>query len=71
MYPCKSSQSSSPDESTPFCSGRCKMVDLSRWLDGSYRIGVDVGGSERTEPMSEELALAEARTAEVDEEWVH
>jgi endogenous inhibitor of DNA gyrase (YacG/DUF329 family) len=22
----------------PFCSERCKLVDLGRWLDGSYRI---------------------------------
>jgi len=22
----------------PFCSRRCKMVDLGRWLDGTYRI---------------------------------
>lgn len=22
----------------PFCSQRCKMVDLGRWLDGSYRV---------------------------------
>jgi endogenous inhibitor of DNA gyrase (YacG/DUF329 family) len=22
----------------PFCSERCKMVDLGRWLDGTYSI---------------------------------
>jgi uncharacterized protein len=22
----------------PFCSERCKLQDLSRWLDGDYRI---------------------------------
>lgn len=22
----------------PFCSERCKMVDLGRWLDGTYAI---------------------------------
>ena len=22
----------------PFCSPRCKLIDLGRWLDGSYRI---------------------------------
>lgn len=22
----------------PFCSPRCKLVDLGRWLDGKYRI---------------------------------
>ncbi len=25
-------------DNRPFCSVRCKMVDLSRWLDGSYRL---------------------------------
>jgi hypothetical protein len=24
----------------PFCSTRCKMVDLGNWLDGAYRIPV-------------------------------
>ncbi len=28
----------------PFCSDRCKMVDLGRWLDGTYRV------SESAEP---------------------
>ena len=22
----------------PFCSERCKLVDLARWVDGDYRI---------------------------------
>ena len=22
----------------PFCSERCKMIDLGRWLDGTYRV---------------------------------
>jgi len=25
----------------PFCSERCRSVDLGRWLDGSYRIAGD------------------------------
>ena len=25
----------------PFCSERCKLVDLGRWLDGKYQIPVD------------------------------
>jgi len=29
----------------PFCSERCKLQDLARWADGSYRIG--------SEPVSE------------------
>jgi endogenous inhibitor of DNA gyrase (YacG/DUF329 family) len=22
----------------PFCSERCRLLDLSRWIDGSYRV---------------------------------
>ena len=25
----------------PFCSERCKMLDLARWADGSYRVPAD------------------------------
>ena len=30
----------SPDQNAvhPFCSPRCKLVDLGNWLDGNYRI---------------------------------
>jgi hypothetical protein len=33
----------SGDESSkyvPFCSERCKLIDLGRWLDGKYQIPV-------------------------------
>ena len=36
--------------SFPFCSGRCKLVDLGNWLDGRYRVPgepVEVDGLER------------------------
>jgi endogenous inhibitor of DNA gyrase (YacG/DUF329 family) len=26
----------------PFCSERCKLVDLGRWLDGKYQIPVEI-----------------------------
>lgn len=26
----------------PFCSDRCKMVDLGRWLDEKYQIPVQI-----------------------------
>jgi endogenous inhibitor of DNA gyrase (YacG/DUF329 family) len=31
-----------PEErsSLPFCSERCKLIDLGRWLDGKYQIPV-------------------------------
>ena len=25
----------------PFCSDRCRLIDLGRWLDGKYQIPVD------------------------------
>jgi len=32
----------------PFCSERCKLVDLTRWLDGVYRVpGESVPASEQ------------------------
>jgi uncharacterized protein len=26
------------NQALPFCSPKCKLVDLGRWLDGAYRI---------------------------------
>jgi hypothetical protein len=41
--------------SFPFCSPRCRTVDLGRWLGGEYRIPV-----RDEEPSEEELAVAAA-----------
>ena len=30
----------------PFCSQRCKTVDLAKWLDGEYRISISLPNSE-------------------------
>lgn len=27
-------------ESFPFCTPRCKLIDLGRWLDGRYQVPV-------------------------------
>ncbi|MBW2524129.1 MAG: DNA gyrase inhibitor YacG [Deltaproteobacteria bacterium] len=35
-----------PRETTahgPFCSDRCRLLDLHRWLEGDYRISTDPG----------------------------
>jgi uncharacterized protein len=42
----------------PFCSERCKLIDLGRWLDGKYQIpAADPEGadneSERKDPPDE------------------
>ena len=42
---CKKPVTESPTEGTrsyyPFCSERCKLIDLGRWLGGRYQIPVD------------------------------
>ncbi|MBB4064077.1 DNA gyrase inhibitor YacG [Gellertiella hungarica] len=38
--PCPECSRPSTRESYPFCSERCRNVDLSRWLSGSYAIPV-------------------------------
>lgn len=43
----------------PFCSNRCKLVDLGKWLDGAYvvpgetAVGFDGVSPEWTEAMDE------------------
>jgi endogenous inhibitor of DNA gyrase (YacG/DUF329 family) len=32
--------------SFPFCSDRCKLVDLGRWMDGTYSIPVTAAKNE-------------------------
>ena len=38
--PCPECGKPSARETYPFCSARCKAVDLNRWLSGSYAIPV-------------------------------
>jgi len=33
----------------PFCSERCKLIDLGQWASEGYRIPVEQGGSEPKE----------------------
>ena len=36
---CEAAVSIDPPPATfPFCSDRCKVIDLGKWLSGSYRI---------------------------------
>jgi endogenous inhibitor of DNA gyrase (YacG/DUF329 family) len=32
----------SPNPFFPFCSDRCKLIDLGRWLGGKYQIPVEL-----------------------------
>ena len=37
----------------PFCSDRCKLIDLGRWLDGKYQIPV-VDREDRSNAVADE-----------------
>lgn len=39
----------------PFCSTRCKMVDLGNWLNEAYRIPI---AREQTSPDSDDVTLS-------------
>ncbi len=46
----------------PFCSERCRMVDLDKWLSGRYRISRPVEvSSEMEEPAVEEQDATRGR----------
>jgi uncharacterized protein len=36
----------------PFCSDRCKLLDLAHWVDGDYRVA--------GEPMADEATIEDA-----------
>lgn len=40
----------------PFCSERCKMLDLGAWIDGEYTLPVE--GTEMTEEDIEQIETA-------------
>ena len=40
-------------EFRPFCSERCKLIDLDNWLSGRYRVSTPVRSGERSENTEE------------------
>jgi endogenous inhibitor of DNA gyrase (YacG/DUF329 family) len=55
---CKKSLKGSPAEGAekaeffPFCSHRCKLIDLGAWLDARYKIVYEQGGQGSIEPAA-------------------
>ena len=49
----------------PFCSDRCKLIDLGKWFDGDYRIPVEVR-PEEAEDIIEETVKGESDTSQRD-----
>lgn len=41
-----------PGSTFPFCSERCKLIDLGRWLDGAYQIPIDTNDDEALDESS-------------------
>ncbi len=35
----------------PFCSERCKLIDLGRWLDGVYQIPVEIDPDDQSDDL--------------------
>lgn len=42
------------DEYFPFCSDRCRLIDLGKWASGDYRISSPILDPEVLEGLSEE-----------------
>jgi endogenous inhibitor of DNA gyrase (YacG/DUF329 family) len=43
-------------ENFPFCSDRCRLIDLGKWASGAYVISTPVNDPEQLENMAEEQA---------------
>jgi len=44
------------NESFPFCSDRCRLIDLGKWASGGYVISTPITDPEQLENMAEEQA---------------
>ena len=53
----------SSNESFPFCSDRCRLIDLGKWASGGYVISSPVTDPEQLENIAEEQ---ERKRAEED-----
>lgn len=61
----KLTEYSSANPWRPFCSERCKMIDLGEWANDGYRIEGEPGSADRMSP--EELDDAADRARELEE----
>ncbi|MBZ5531061.1 MAG: DNA gyrase inhibitor YacG [Acidobacteriia bacterium] len=53
------------EENFPFCSDRCRMIDLGKWASGGYVISTKINDPEELESIAEEQAR---RKAEPDDD---
>lgn len=45
------------DENFPFCSDRCRLIDLGKWASGGYVISTPITDPEALENVAEEQAI--------------
>ncbi|MGH9564993.1 MAG: DNA gyrase inhibitor YacG [Candidatus Angelobacter sp.] len=48
------------DEFFPFCSDRCRLIDLGKWASGGYVISTPVNDPEMLESMAEQRSQSDA-----------
>jgi endogenous inhibitor of DNA gyrase (YacG/DUF329 family) len=41
------------EENFPFCSERCRLIDLGKWASGSYVVSTPISDSEQLENIQE------------------
>ncbi|MGC2697094.1 MAG: DNA gyrase inhibitor YacG [Candidatus Angelobacter sp.] len=44
------------EENFPFCSDRCRLIDLGKWASGKYVISTTINDPEQLEDIAEEQA---------------
>ncbi len=54
-------------EDFPFCSERCRVIDLGKWASGDYKIASPIFDPDEIESLENELARAEQLNAA--KEW--
>jgi hypothetical protein len=52
------------NENFPFCSDRCRLIDLGKWASGGYVISTPITDPEQLENMAEEQANGPAHGQE-------
>jgi len=50
----KATEYSTQNEYRPFCSKRCKLIDLGEWIEGKYKINSE-GNYQTSESLQEEF----------------
>lgn len=54
-------EQSGREEFFPFCSKRCKLIDLGAWLDAEYRIAAGSNSDETNEQADDDTPSRDAQ----------